>query len=163
MAGRGRHIRGARWSAIGILIAAATAAPQVARADALPAAPSALAQAGLAAAQNAVDTAAAAVSAAQPAVAVPAVPAVAQAAVPTTSAQAAAVSPSAAAQPAAPPAAALAGAVSVIPRPKSCAMIRMSRQFRLPIGERTSLGSPAHTGSMYASALLTASGSPETS
>jgi hypothetical protein len=117
MAGRGRHIRGARWSAIGILIAAATAAPQVARADALPAAPSALAQAGLAAAQNAVDTAAAAVSAAQPAVAVPAVPAVAQAAVPTTSAQAAAVSPSAAAQPAAPPAAALAGAVSVKPRP----------------------------------------------
>ena len=91
--------------------------PQGAQADVLPVAPSALAQAGLAEAQNAVDTVASAVSAAQPAIAVPTVTAAAPAAAPTASVRAVATPPAAAPQPAARPAAATAGAASRVPRP----------------------------------------------
>ena len=118
MSGRGRHAEGALWSAITILIAAvAMVVPQGAQADVLPVAPSALAQAGLAEAQNAVDTVASAVSAAQPAIAVPIVTSAAPAAAPTAPVRAVATPPAAAPQPAARPAAATAGAASPVPRP----------------------------------------------
>src|SRR6185312_580660 len=67
MGSRGRHVGGARWFAIALLIAAALMAmPPRARADGVPVDPGALAQAGLAEAQHAVDLATAAVSAASP-------------------------------------------------------------------------------------------------
>src|SRR6185437_3607294 len=118
MGSRGRHVGGARWFAIALLIAAALMAmPPRARADGVPVDPGALAQAGLAEAQHAVDLATAAVSAASPAVAVPAATPPPGTSVLPASARAAASPPATAPQPAAPPAAATSGGVSRVLRP----------------------------------------------
>jgi hypothetical protein len=98
--------------------------PQRAHAGDLPVTPGALAQAGLAAAQNAVDAATAAVSAAQPAVvtpvvAVPAVTGVAPAGTPAASSRAAAAPAAAPARTAPRPAAVTERAAARVPRPSA--------------------------------------------
>ncbi len=124
MAGRGRHIRGALWTATTILIAAvAMTLPQRAHAGEWPVTPGALAQAGLAAAQNAVDAATAAVNAAQPAVVTgPAVT------VPAITGVAPAVTPAASPRAAAAPAAAPAPTASRPPAVSERAAARVPRQ-----------------------------------
>jgi hypothetical protein len=154
MASRGRHVGGALWSAITILIAAvAMTAPQRAHAGVMPLAPSALAQAGLAAAQNAVGAAAAAVSAAQPGVAVPTVTGVAPASSPVTTARAAATPPAAATQAAARPAASTAGAASRVPRPP--AHPARAADPNLPVAE-----SAARAGASTAPAVTPVAAAP---
>jgi hypothetical protein len=106
-----------------VIAAVAITLPQRALAGELPVSPTALAQAGLAAAQNAVNAAAASVSAAQPAiatrpaVAVPAVTGVVPAATPAASPRAAAAPAAAPARTASRPAAVTEHAAARVPRP----------------------------------------------